>query len=370
MACLWPWVSLVPDQMHGQATDAAGTVTGHVTCADTQRPARFAQITLLPAAEDAEGSGGGRGGRRMSARTDLDGGFSIPDVPQGDYFVTGQATGYINETQAVQAASNADASDVPGVPRVHVGTGGASVALVLERGAVIAGTVQWDDGTPAAGVQISTVPAPTGSATPTAAAPSANGSAGGFRGSYVGTQSDDRGRFRLMGVAPGSYLVRASVLAPMPQRNETGYSRLASLAVYAPGKVRRTDATTLTVVAGEERNDLAITLGLAGMHNVSGTVEASGGSVRSGSVLLTDAQDNSLSRTGTINSDGSFVISYVPPGSYTMRVTASSRASGRGGEVASETAVRYQPLQTALTVADSDVTGVTVTVTAAAASTP
>ena len=159
------------------ATSSGGTtVTGRVICADTQRPARFAQVNLIPA--DADGDNvGGRGGR-TSARTDLDGNFSIGNVAAGDYYVTGQLSGYVNATQQVQAALNAGGDPgtaLAGVPLLHVGAGGGSAELVLQRGGVIAGTVVWDDGSPAGGVAISAQPAQTAGVQSTSATQVANG---------------------------------------------------------------------------------------------------------------------------------------------------------------------------------------------------
>ncbi len=349
------------------------TVTGRVLCADTQRPARFAQVSLIPASDDNEG---GRG-RRLSTRTDLDGAFTLSGVPQGAYYVTGQLTGYVNEASTVQAALSAGGDPgtaLAGVPLVRVGAGGASTALSLQRGGVIAGTVQWDDGSPAAGVQVSAQAAPTAALQGTSATQAAPvGGPGGFGGQPnfpgAGSQTDDRGRFRLTGLLPGTYVVRANVQAPAPQQagNDRGFARLLNLSVYAPDKLRRTDAATITLTAGEERDDIAVTMGLAGLHAVSGSVSAPGATVRSGSVSLTDQTDSSLNRSGLINPDGSFTVPYVPPGNYTLRVNASSQAPtgfGRGGQGQGNSAgPTFQPLQESVTVADGDLSGLTLSVT-------
>lgn len=357
-----------------QPVSTGYTVTGHVLCGDTQRPARFAQVNLIAATQ-----GGPGGGRRNSARTDLDGSFSIINVQPGDYFVTAAMTGYVNQEPAVQAAVRAggDApSALAGIPEIHVSAGGANADLTLSRGGVLAGGVMWDDGTPAAGIQVTAVPATTQSGT--GAVVPAFGTAfgsGPLQGSGffgLSSQTDDRGRFRIVGVPPGSFLVRASVLAPMPSRGDPRASgRIMNLSVYAPNKVRRSDATALTLGSGEERADLAITLGLAALHTVSGTVSSSGAAVRSGTVNLTDQADSSLSRTGLIGPDGSFTVPYVPAGNYTLRVNASSTVPGgftRGQNGGSDAGTRFQLLQESLTVGDGDVTGLGLNVTPATSS--
>ena len=77
-----------------------------------------------------------------------------------------------------------------------------------------------------------------------------------------------------------------------------------------------------------------------------------------------------MNRAGFIGADGSFVVVDVPPGNYLLAVNASSQAPAGAvrGEVPASAGVRFQPLQESLTVADSDVTGLTLNVTAATAS--
>lgn len=359
-------LSLVPvaaqqGERSGSQQGSVYPVTGRMVCVDTQRAARFAQVTLLPASQD--------GGRRLSARTDLDGNFYISNAPAGDYYVTGSFPGYVNQTALVQSTLNSDTGTaaLAGVPLIHVSAGGASTVLSLQRGATVSGTVTWDDGTPAAGIGVSAQPA-TGNST---AGLQFNGRGPVFfTGTNGNSQTDDRGRFRLSGLAAGSYLIRASVQAPAPQRpGDVGFARILNLAVYAPNKVRRTDATPIALTSGEERADLAITIGLAGLHSVTGTVSSSAAPVRSGSASLTDQTDSSLNRNVGINSDGSFTIPYVPPGTYTLRISASSQqiSFNRDGAT-SGTATRFQPLQQSITVTDADLTGLAINVTQAMAS--
>lgn len=340
-------------------------VVGRVTCADTQRPARFAQVMLLPVSTAA---GDNDRGRMVSGRTDLDGRFSIGNVPPGDYYATAEMAGYINEAGPVRLAQGQGGDAVnalSSVPRVQVTTGGGSVQLSLQRGGVLSGAVQWDDGSPAAGVQV------------TAQAPAAQGGLQDgqalqrtFFPAFGNTgQTDDRGRFRLSGLAPGSYVLRASVQSPMPAASggEQGrFGRLVSLNVYAPNKLRKTDAAVIPLAAGEERSDVNVVLGLSGMHVISGQVSSSSVQVRSGSVQVVDQTDSTLSRRGSIASDGTFTVPYVPPGTYTLRVSASTQAvgAGRGGASGtSDAAVRFQPLQESVTVTDGDLTGLNLTVT-------
>ena len=84
---------------------------------------------------------------------------------------------------------------VAAVPRVQVTAGGGAVQVSLQHGAVVAGTVQWDDGTPAAGVQVSAQAAPAdGVSTGTSTSQLGNGLGRGglYNGFAGGGQTDGR----------------------------------------------------------------------------------------------------------------------------------------------------------------------------------
>jgi hypothetical protein len=253
------------------------------------------------------------------------------------------------------------------LPQVHVAeAGGGTANVTLDRGAVIAGKLQWDDGTPATGVNVSVQPttSATGAATDLTRVVSQLG--GGFGGGLGGFQtSDDRGYFRINGLAPGSYWVRATMKTPSADTGSGMVQRMSSIVMYAPGKVRRTDADTITLKSTEERDDLMFVLNLSALHTVSGHVGATDqGNIATGVVRLTDSQDSSLTRMGMIQPDGSFVVQWVPAGTYTLAVSSASNvaapAFGRRGQSTS-TGTSYAPFQESLTVTDTDVSGVGVT---------
>src|SRR5581483_8293579 len=350
------------------------TVTGRVTCSDTQRAARFATVMLISTeqANATLGRGGGFGfGRRVSARTDMDGYFTVQAEP-GDYYVTASAMGYaspVAET-AARLRSGASAADLlASLPQVHVAEGGGGTAnITLDRGGVIQGKMQWDDGTPAAGVSVSVQSTASTTGAPSDLTRVVPQLGGGFGGGLGGFQtSDDRGVFRITGLAPGSYWVRATMMTPSAEPGSV--QRVTSVVMYAPGKVRRSDAQVVTLKSGEERDDVQFVLDLSALHTVSGHVGSTdSGNVATGVVRLTDTQDSSLSRMGIIQPDGSFAVQWVPAGTYTLAVSnASSVASpGFGRRPPNETVgTNYAPFQESLTVTDSDVTGVGVTLTPA-----
>jgi hypothetical protein len=367
----------------GQAQQGpTGSVSGRIVFGDTQAPARFAQVVLIPVQSVQTDSrpGGGFRGFNMggNGRTDLDGNFTLANVAVGDYYVSGQAPGYISETAILQAraAEGADADALlAGLPTAHVTAGTmATVNVSLSRGATVAGHLQWDDGSPASGVQVSASMVSAGT-TATAAFNQAGGRggfAGGFAGASSGGFTDDRGEFRISGLAPGVYTVRVTLQAPASGGSPTFMQRAQTITLYAPGKVRRADAQTFTLHAGEERDDLQMVLNLRALHTVTGRVgAASGPEPESGSVRLVDTTDSTLSRTASLAADGSFALTYVPAGNYTLSVSGasttplSSFGGRRGGSTSSSPGVAFQPFSETLSVTDTDVSGVAVNLTPA-----
>ena len=348
------------------------TVSGRVTCSDTERAARFATVTLIGVdqAQGNEGRGGFGFGRRVTARTDMDGNFAVQAEP-GDYYVTATAMGYASPVAeaAARLRSGASAADLlASLPEIHVAeAGGATANITLDRGAVIQGRLQWDDGTPAAGVSVSVQPT-TSTTQPTDLTRVVSQLGGGFGGGFGGFQtSDDRGVFRITGLAPGSYWVRATMMTPSASPGTGMMQRMSSIVMYAPGKVRRSDAQVIALKSGEERDDVQFVLDLSALHTVSGHVGSTDeGNVAAGVVRLTDTQDSSLSRMAMIQPDGSFVVQWVPAGTYTLAVSNASNVPsqgfGRRGQQ-SGGGTSYAPFQENLTVTDTDVSGLGVTLT-------
>jgi hypothetical protein len=356
--------------LQAPASGPSGGVSGTVFVQDSQRPARFVDV-LLQSVASASGQaqvrdnpfsnpGGAQG------RTDVDGTFTLTGVAPGDYYVMAGGPGFIPERSLLQAAvaSGADPNDLLGrIPTVHVvADSTSSVTVNLQRGGALSGRVLWEDGSPAAGIPISVVLNGTAATLP--ASLQAIRSPGGSASSAT---TDDRGIFRIAGMAPADYLVEA-VIQSRPQFG--GFDRreaqnISTIRDYAPGTFHKANAKPVTVRVGEERDDVNITVDLRGLHTVAGHASsASGGAnVASGRVSLIDPTDPALILSGSIQSDGSFSVRYVPPGIYTLQIAgASTQASGgfggrRGGGSGSG-GTSFQPFSGAVTVTDGDLTGV------------
>ncbi len=392
---------LQPQQQRAQAPAPlpTGSVTGTVVAEDTQRPVRFAQVLLQsvasaspqPGEDNARGFGRGGGGS-IQTRTEVDGTFLAENVAPGDYYVTAVGPGFIPlhaQLQAQVAAGADPAQLLAAIPVVHVSPGAPStINISLQRGGTISGRVVWEDGSPASGLSLAVLlnTPVTGGTTTTAGLPgSGNGNNGaalpailqGIQSPSGNTvaQTDDRGAFRLSGLATGDYLLRA-VIQPAVQFGGGQFGgggrgpRYASpIVLWSPGVFRRSAAKTVSVRAGEERSDVRVVIDLRSLRTVSGHASSAtaGVNVASGRVSLTDASDPSLQLQGSIDAHGDFSMRYVPPGNYTLQVTGASNQANnqpRGrGDTSTTPAVTFQRSSQPVVVLDTDLSGVSVSLT-------
>jgi len=352
-----------------------GEVTGQVIAQDTQRPARWVVVDLLSvaAAHEARMPGGHPVGGSPNlgvsviTRTDAEGSFTAVNLAPGDYYVIAQTRGYLVEPDLLETAVSAGADPaalLAQIPVVHVAANStSSITVTMERGATISGRVQWEDGSPVAGVQLRAIPTVERPALPALLARFQ--SLGGTTGSAL---TDDRGGFRITELPAGDYLLRCEVPSAMQVSGTAGPIRYSSpIVIYSPGVFHKADAKSVSVTAGDERGDVRMVFDLRGLHTVSGHAVSGDASenVASGLVTLVDANDSELQLIGSILANGDFAIRYVPPGSYTLQVTgASTQSSGSLERGSSQgVGVSFQPLSQPVTVTDRDVTGVAVTLT-------
>lgn len=335
------------------ADAAAGTVSGVIRCSDTQRPARFASVTLTRVPEDKPAVKqmsdkdmeddpaaamklitSRMGGMTMlQGQSGLDGAYSIANVPPGDYYVSATQSGYVSSLAAARASAPPGAKGkalYPGVTMVHVEANHTAHGdLTLDRGAAVMGTVSFDDGAPAGKVMVTLEKLETKPDTDPEfdAGDMAMMMAGAGGGTVAIT--DDRGHFRIAGIAPGDYTLKTTLQVNSSFSMRGGVMDMSAmlkaspLAFYSPGTVHRKDAAKITLTGAEEHGDLNITVNLNGMHSVSGRIASAVDhhGLNEASLTLTDASDKKFSRKGGVDATGAFTISYVPPGTYTLEVS-------------------------------------------------
>jgi hypothetical protein len=369
---------------------ATGTVTGHVTCGDTQRPAKFAHVVLFgvpaqlteqpkadPDADLATQMTAMAGAfktmatvKMVQTQTGTDGSYVANDVAPGDYYLFATASGYITPTEQVTAAMAAGADlkkPLPGVPMVHVAADGAATGdVTMERGAAVSGSVLWDDGSPVTGAVMAAI-SPKGEQKPPQQF-NLLGLANVLGGLSI---TDDLGHFRLSGLMPGDYLVKATIQAGQQSSlggsmNLTKMAANTPLVVYAPAAFHQADAKAVTLHTAEDLRDQLVTLKLAGLHSVSGRIAAAEThrGINSATVRIQSEQDKEFVRSAAVDEGGNYTVTYLPPGAYTLKVsdaedTEPVKKDDKKPKLFAEdkTLRSYLPGKMSVIVSDSDVTG-------------
>jgi hypothetical protein len=189
-----------------------GFIQGSVVAADTGLPIRDGLVVLTPA--------GGPHTMRVSigcaiqgclpsgpsTEIDDDGRFTFSGVPPGHYRIVaipGPAA-----RQYLQ--SRYPDGETDGAPFLSIGDQGilGDILIRLPRAAVIAGRVLGDGSSPLADVMVSASPVLPGR--------------GQGRVTVLGSRTDDTGAFRIFGLTPGEYLVRAGAMGHTADDHEGG----------------------------------------------------------------------------------------------------------------------------------------------------
>ena len=375
-----------------QSATGTGTVTGHVTLGDTQRPGRFATVVLygvpteVTATPKPDPDAGEEAQMKVfaaalksigtvnmvQAQTGADGAYVATDVAPGDYYVFGAVTGYVSPLNQVQALYQAGADlkkPLPGIQIVHVVADHQSTAdITITRGAAISGIISWDDGSPVTGAIFTVTPAK-GDAKPPAQF-SMLAIANVLSALSI---SDDEGHYRISGLAPGDYIVTATIKTGGQSGLGAGMNlskmmAVTPMTVYAPSAFHKADAKPLTLTAGEDLRDQVMTVNLGGLHSVSGRVASAEDhhGLNQATVRLQDGTDKEFMRSAAVDAAGNFTVTFLPPGTYTMKVsdaedtepkpkTDKNKASLFGP--GNKTLRSYKDGSMSVIVSDSDVTG-------------
>lgn len=192
-----------------------GVVTGGIFCGDTGRPARFASVFLLNKATIGSTSEPTRGTTMVTTtvNTALDGSYTFTHVSPGTYYIIVKKDGYItpltmfSQKQLEEPTDQTRALAEKALPRVQVEPDSTTRADVqLHRGAVVSGTITYDDGTPASGIAVNL------------RHHDEDGNWVYLLGSdpvedpmIKGFTTDDRGYFRIASLLPDAYLLEAAL---------------------------------------------------------------------------------------------------------------------------------------------------------------
>ena len=321
-----------------QATGTA-IIRGRIVTADTGAPIRRAQVRAF--SSDTRGS--------RLASTDGQGRFELRDLPAGRWELTASKAGFVTlrfgQRRPFEAGQPVELRDGQVADRTDI---------ALPRGAAITGRVFDEFGDAVAGARVQVLRyqmvqgtrrlMPTG----------------------VADQSDDTGAFRLFGLTPGDYYVSASVRAlPVddPTVDAAGYAP-----TYFPGTGNVAEAQRVTLGVGQELTNISFALLPVRTVRVSGRATNAMGQPLSGGVARLTPADATADTPltfgggGNVRQDGTFTLTNVAPGSYTLTVASRAFGRGRGGNGA-DPEIGSIPL----TVVNEDLTGIHVVTTQGAA---
>jgi len=348
-----------------------GRISGTVVADDAQKtPLGGAIVTI---------SGGGLT-RARSTVTTVTGSFSFTSLPAGWFGLTASKPAYVT------MAYGAKRPERPGtLLAVAAAQNVRDVVIRLPRGAVIKGTLRDQNGEPVPGVTVNAIKPGTARVSAT---------------NVPSAMTDDRGAYRIFGLASGDYFVAATfrltgsgglgaptsseidrALAALQRVGSPGapqplgpVSTPAPSAVYAlaptffPGTSNSSLAERLTLASGEERTaDFVVAPVRAG--SIEGVVQTADGSpippivsslVSEGPTLPFTGGDLLSPSVRPRASDGRFKFTGVTPGRYvlTMRGAGTDPATGRGGGIIGNGSLWAMA---SVTTDGNDVTGLSLT---------
>jgi hypothetical protein len=313
----------------------AGMITTDETPA---RPLRHALVTVTAAELKAP---------RQVVTSD-DGKFTFTDLPAGRYSVVVDKPGYVKTYYGNKRAGGMPATPVA----VLAGQPAPDITIRLPRGAVVAGAVRDQFGTPVSGAQVSVKHVAVVNGTRRMS------DVVNLRVPFATT--DDQGRYRIYGLPPGEYAVFCS-LPTMNYGNvrETNSADVdavlrelragrspAALAApppkqvslsggYLPGVPDAGNAQVIALAAGEERVGADILLGPLRALTVSGTSVGPAGAPMNNIMLVvvnTGTGARIVAGSGGAR-DGRFTLSALAPGRYVLVGRAAENNAGETVEM-------------------------------------
>ena len=211
-----------------QAQQATGTISGQVVSTDGQ-PLPRAKIQLIAVGDVKKAMT-----MRREVYSDGTGRFEADKLEPAAYLLTASAPGYVllPHEQVSEAAGSA-------AKYVHVGE---AITIRMQRGGVITGRVLNTAGEPVVGITLEATRLQDERGRPVTAPLEANALG-------LGRQTDDRGVYRMFGLAPGTYVVSVGAGALGATLKPTPFVGRAK--IYYPASTRDT-ATEVVVQSGAE----------------------------------------------------------------------------------------------------------------------
>lgn len=347
--------ALAPPAAGGQTRDARGSargtgvISGVVVSDDAEaRPVRKARVTC--SGPDAAGS---------TTMTDDTGRFVFAGLPAGRYTVTASKASWVTTAYGARRPLR-PGSAIPLKDAQRI-----DIVVRMPRGGVITGVVLDFGNQPAAGTIVRAL---------------RYAIVDGERRLDPAGQSitDDRGTYRIYGLAPGDYVVGASgretnrtppsdlhltsdadvryATAPRSRTPPPPERTVALATTYYPGSTISTQASVVPVRTGEERGGVDFTLQLVPTARVEGTVLLPEGSAPPGTEVnliavgqtAVPGQPFESVRTTRVAADGSFAFADVSPGQYTVLARAARTLTTAAGTNAAPPQIVWASTQIAI----------------------
>ena len=314
----------------GQQPAQIGTATlrGRVFAAESGQPLRKALIRITSIGPSVTGAAA----ENRLATTDAGGAYQFTELRAGRYNLNAQKRNFIalqyGQQRPFELGKPLEILDGQTIEKVD---------FALPRGGVVTGRILDEFNEPISDVQV--------------AAMRSQNAGGTLRLVQTGRAglTNDIGEFRLFSLPPGDYYVTATL-----RDNQIGDTndRFGYAPTYYPGTADVASAQRLTVAVGQAVSDLTLSLLPIRTARVSGTAVDSQGHPLRGIVqalLHSTLVGGPFGVSpGQIRPDGSFAISGLMPGDYTLQAQAPPASPGSDPEFASAE----------VTVQGTDVTGV------------
>jgi len=312
-----------------QSPAGAGRISGIVIQSGTAQPIDGVQIVLTPAA-----TAPGLAQNPKGSFTDQLGRFEVGDLAPGRYRVQWMRPGYFTPPVGTAGPDPAMISSLKaqlGTNDLFIASPPAATSVTIEiqpqekvggfvftliPGGVISGRVFDPMGTPLVSVPLTALTL---------------SYEDGHKVLRPGNSSisDDRGNFRLFGLRPGEYYIRADYRPSM-----------TAVRVYFPGVTTLADAVPIVVNENGESPGANFSIPNGGTVKVSGTVNGPGNMTRSniqfsllpvGTDRLEDPSTFSIPNTASAESRavGEFELRSVPPGRYILVAFVSDNVKQR-----------------------------------------
>jgi uncharacterized protein (DUF2141 family) len=350
----------------------AATISGVVIADDAEkRPLRRVRVTVT----------GAELGFARTAITNDEGAFVFDALPAGRYSLSASKDGYVPMNHGARRPGR------PGLTLHLAAAEARRITLPLPKGGVITGTLLTPHGEPAAGVAVIALASRfipgSGERRLSPATP-------------IPGNTDDRGVYRIFGLAAGSYVISVIPRLPLQAMEDVqvlsereirgalaevreqrvqprpGMPRPAPPAPHVPGERRsvgltpifypgtavQSRAVPIVLEPGEVRHGVDFDLEYVTLARVEGLVSMPPG--MRVVVTIADAERTGAAQTtrmsATPGGDGTFVFGRVPPGSFTISARAFP-AAARSGAIPAQTHLWGE---TGIVVGGDDIAGISI----------